>query len=174
MIRWPRASSTARAIPAAPDASTTPGGDTRKRTSPSTTRCAAGRNVHSQSHSCTARSFRERPSALDKRALVDRLTGADQLGRGVDRAPGVPEQYAARAALRVDVRHDAFAVRLVPPLDRLQARIDFAGRLLAEGGQVGIEEREVGGGAARARPGATGGLAGRVRLVLVVDGKGPP
>src|SRR5260221_499965 len=118
MIRWPRASSTAPAMPAAPDASTTTGGDTRNRTSASTTRCAAGRNVRSQSHSCTARSFRERPSALDKRSLVDRLAGADQLSRGVDLAPRVPEQYTARPALPVDVRDEAFAVRLVPPHER--------------------------------------------------------
>src|SRR5260221_3133542 len=173
MIRWPRASSTAPAIPAAPDASTTTGGDTRNRTSASTTRCAAGRNVRSQSHSCTARSFRERPSALDKRSLVDRLAGADQLGRGVDLAPRVPEQYTARPALPVDVRDDAFAVRLVPPLDRRRARIDFADRLVAEVEQVGIEERDVVVGPARAPPVRSHSLALRSRMISVLDPEGP-
>src|SRR5260370_19897524 len=160
-------------MPAAPDASTTTGGATRNPTSASTTRCAAGRTVRSQSHSCTARSLRERPSALDKRALVDRSTGADQLGRGVDLVPDVPEENAARPALIVDVRDDTFAVRLVPALHRRESRIDFADRLVADVEQVGVAERDVVVGLARARHVRADGLAVRVRMILVLDAEGP-
>src|SRR6478752_9777416 len=113
----PRASSTAPAMPAAAEASTTTGGGTRNGISTSTTRCASGRKTRSHSTSVPALDLRERASLEGKGALVDRRAGADQLTPGVDLAPRVPEQKAARPALAVDERDDALAVRLLPALD---------------------------------------------------------
>ena len=52
---------------------------------------------------------------------VDDGARPDQLARGVDLAPDVPEQESARPALAVDVGDDALAVRLGPFGDRVEA-----------------------------------------------------
>ena len=87
----------------------------------------------------------------------------------IDLVPGVPEQEAARPPLVVDEGDDALAIRLVPPLDRREPRIDFAHCLVAEVEEVGVEEREVvvrlpcAGHVRADRP------AVRVRVILVLD-----
>src|SRR2546423_567362 len=63
-------------------------------------------------------------------------------GRVADVVAEVPEQPAARRAVRV-VGDDAFAVRLLPVLDGLEPRIDLADGFVSEVEEVGVEEREV-------------------------------
>ena len=76
-------------------------------------------------------------------AGVDDGTGANQLARRVDLAPGVPEQEPARLAVAVDVGDDALAVRLGPLGDGVETRVHVTDRLVAEVEQVGVEERQM-------------------------------
>src|SRR5438552_14654829 len=167
--RWPRASSTAAAIPVAPADAATGGGGTRSGSSASTTRCASGRKTSSQRRSCATFVFRERASPLDNRHRVDRLGGADQLASGLDLVPDVPEQEAARPPRVVHVGNDALAVRDVPPLYRGEARIDVADRLVAELEHVGVEERQVVVRHARTGHVRADDLAVGLGVVLVLD-----
>src|SRR5262245_13857862 len=169
----PRARSTAATTPVAAAASTTAGGGTRSGASTSTSTCASGRKSRSHSHSCTARGLRDRASALDKRPFCHRAAREDQLARGVDLVPDVPEQDAARPPLVVDVRDDALAVRLVPTLHRRKARVELADRLVAEIEEVGVEERNVVIRHVGARHVRADGFPVRVRVVLVLDPVAP-
>src|SRR5687768_373026 len=110
----PCASSTAATIPVAPEAAATKGGGTRSGSSARTTTCASGRKRRSQTTSWPTFALRERARALDKRGLVDRLPGSDQLAAALDVIPDVPVQEPARPPVLVDVRDDPLAVRLLP------------------------------------------------------------
>src|SRR5436305_3143749 len=141
-MKWPRANSTAPAIPHPVDASTTAGGGTPRRASGSTTRCASGRKTLSHTHSCRRRALRERAS-LDKRPLADGFPRHDQLARSVDLVPDVPHEESTRPAVVVDIRDRPLAIRLVPGLDGREARVDLSDGLVAEVEHVGVEKRNV-------------------------------
>ena len=68
---------------------------------------------------------------------------AEQLPRGVDLAPHVPEQESAGAPVGILVADDALAVRLRPLGDRLEPRVEFPDRLVAEVEEIRVEERQV-------------------------------
>src|SRR3569833_5714 len=165
-ISEPRASSTAPRMPTAAAASTTTGGGTRRRANGTTTRCARGRKTCSHSTSVPRLGFFE--------ALKLDTARFDRVARRVELVPDVPEQEAARPPVCVDVRDRPLAERLVPRLDRLQARVDLADGLVAEVEQVGVEERHV----VVDDPGAghvgADDLAVRVRMVLVLDTEALP
>src|SRR4051794_37439937 len=141
-IRWPCHNSTAPAIPLAVDARTTAGGGTRSGARASTTGCASGRKTCSHSTSLPRRALRERASALDKLRPLHRLSRLDALACVVDLPPCVPEEEAARARVRVDVRDDSLALRGLPLLHGVEAGVHLADRLVAEVEEIRIEERD--------------------------------
>src|SRR6476619_189733 len=143
VTRCPRASAKAPTMPLAVEARTTAGGGTRSGARTSTTGCASGRNTCSQSTSLPRRGLRERESALDKLRPLHRLPRFDALPRVVDLAPRVPEKEPARMLVRVDVGDDPLSLRRLPLLDRVEARVDLADRLVAEVEEVRVEAGDV-------------------------------
>src|SRR5687768_2682830 len=120
-------------MPVAPAVAATSGGATRNGSSTSTKRCASGRKRSSQASSQPAFAFRERFRAwLDKHGLVGGETGANQLASLVDLVPDVPVQEPARSPIDVEIGDRPLPVRLLPGLDRLEARVDLADRLIPQ------------------------------------------
>src|SRR5712692_2717157 len=66
----------------------------------------------------------------------------DQSARVVHLPPDIPQQHAAHAAV-LEVIHDSFAERLLPILDRGEARVEIPDGFVAAVEQVRVEEREV-------------------------------
>ena len=114
---------------------------------------------------CGGASVEERPEIRG----ADHRARTNQLARGVDLVPDVPEQEPARLAVAVDVGDDTLAVRLRPLGDRVETRVDVADRLVAELEQIGVEERQMVVRLRCARHVGADGTAVGVRVVLVLD-----
>ena len=96
------------------------------------------------------------------------LVGAvDQLARGGDLVPGVPQQHAAHAA-RAQIVDDALAVRLHPVLHDVHVGAELADGFVAEVEEIGVEVRQVLVGFAGAGHVAPGLFAHHVGVVLVL------
>src|SRR5436190_2427205 len=70
------------------------------------------------------------------------LLARDQLSRGIDLSPNIPEQHTTDSSLLL-VIDDSFTMGLFPIREGSQPGIELTNRFVAEFEKIGIEKRQV-------------------------------